>query len=198
MRLFLCGAILALCLSPMCGAQVVNSQQISGTVTDATGAVVPNATITITNVGTGLTREVTSNSNGNYVVLDIPVGIYTVAATAPGFKKFVSQNLHVDVGGSPSVPVSLQVGQAAQSVTVQADVVQIQTTTAQVGSVVTSEEATSLQLNGRNYVQLMTLSPGVSSTVASGFLLFGTYGVSGSRSPSTVAAPTQPITLSMA
>ena len=180
MRLFLCGAVLALCLSPISYGQVVNSQQISGTVTDATGAVVPNATITITNVGTGLTREVTSNSNGNYVVLDIPVGVYTVAATAPGFKKFVFQNLHVDVGGSPSVPVSLQVGEAAQSVTVQADVVQIQTTSAQVGSVVTSDEATSLQLNGRNYVQLMTLSPGVSSTVASGFALFGTYGVSGS------------------
>lgn len=67
-------------------------------------------TVTVTNVGTGLTRVVTSNSDGNYIALDLPIGIYTVSATVPGFKKVVVQEIHVDVGGKPSVPISLEVG----------------------------------------------------------------------------------------
>ncbi len=84
------------------------------------------------------------------------------------------------MGGKPSVPVQLEVGQVDESIEVKADTVIIQTTSAEIGAVVTSQEATQLQLNGRNYVQLMTLAPGVSQTVATGFGLFGTYGVSGS------------------
>ncbi|RZU43432.1 carboxypeptidase-like regulatory domain-containing protein [Edaphobacter modestus] len=161
-------------------AQTVNSQQISGAVSDASGAMVQNATVVVTNEGTGLIKEVRTSADGNYIALDLPVGTYTVTATAKGFKKVVIRNVKVDVGGKPSIPIALAVGEETQSVTVEADVVQMRTTSAEVGSVVTSEEATHLQLNGRNYIQLITLAPGVSSTVASGFALFGTYGVDGS------------------
>ncbi|MBS1820748.1 MAG: carboxypeptidase regulatory-like domain-containing protein [Acidobacteria bacterium] len=161
-------------------AQAVNSQRITGTVTDATGAAVPQANIVVTNEATGINWSVKSNNDGNYTVLNLPVGVYTVTTTMDGFKKFVLAGVHVDVGGKPEVPVQLSVGQATESVEVQAGVVAIQTTSAEIGGVITSQEATQIQLNGRNYIQLITLQPGVSQTVASGFALFGTYGVSGS------------------
>jgi Carboxypeptidase regulatory-like domain len=152
-------------------SQAVNSQQISGTVKDSAGLVVPNATIAVTDTGTGLVKTVKSNSDGNYVVLDLPVGMYSVTATAPGFETFVVQGINVDVAGMPSVPVTLHVGQVTQSVTVNANPVQVETTTAAVGAVITSKEATQIQLNGRNYIQLVQLTPGVSVTAASPFAL---------------------------
>lgn len=175
--LFLC---LVISLAGISVSQVVDSQQISGIVLDPSGAAVPRAEIAVINEATGLSRSVKSNDNGNYVVLNLPVGVYTITTTIAGFKKSVLSGVHVDVGSKPSVPIQLEVGQATESVEVQAGVVMMQTTSAEIGSVVTSEEATQIQLNGRNYIQLMTLAPGVSQTVASGFALFGTYGVSGS------------------
>lgn len=162
-------------------AQVgADNQQIIGSVTDPSGAAVPNAEITVTNEATGISRAVKSNEDGNYVVLNIPVGMYTITTSVTGFKKSVIAGVRVEVGGKPSVPVTLEIGQATESVEVQAGAVLIQTTTAEIGGVVSSTEATQIQLNGRNYIQLLTLQPGVSQTVANGFALFGTYGVSGS------------------
>jgi len=160
--------------------QTVDSQQISGTVTDASGAVIPNATVTVLNIATGLKKTATTNAEGNYIVLDIPIGDYTIDTSVPGFKATELRGIRVDVGDKPSVPITLQVGQASQTVTVEADTVLIHTTSAEVGTVVTSEQATKLQLNGRNYVQLIALQPGVSQTVSSAFSgLFGSYGVAG-------------------
>ena len=161
-------------------AQAVDSQQISGTVTDPTGAAVVGADVSVTNAATGISRAVKSNSDGLYVVLNLPVGTYTVTSSAPGFKKSVITDVTVDVGAKPAVMVQLAVGQVTESVEVKSATETIQTTSAEIGGVVTSTEATQIQLNGRNYIQLLTLQPGVSQTIASGFQLFGTYGVSGS------------------
>ena len=160
--------------------QAVDSQQITGVVTDPTGAAVPQAEVTVTNEATLAVRTVRSNDDGNYTVLNLPVGVYTITTVRQGFKKSILSGVNVDVGGKPAVPVQLEIGQVTESVSVKADVVLIQTTTAEIGGVVTSTEATQIQLNGRNYIQLLTLQPGVSQTIASGFALFGTYGVSGS------------------
>jgi hypothetical protein len=160
--------------------QSVEGQQITGSVTDSSGAVVANAEVTATNTATGLSRTARSNGDGMYTVLNLPVGAYTITATMAGFKKFVIEGVNVDVGAKPAVSIQLAVGDVSQAVEVKADSVMIQTTTAELGGVITSTEATQIQLNGRNYVQLLTLQPGVSQTVASGFSLFGTYGVSGS------------------
>jgi len=161
-------------------AQAVDSQQITGVITDATGAVVPNAEVTVTNEATGISVTLQSNESGNYDALNLPVGVYTVTAVSKGFKKTVIHGVNLDVGGKPAVPVQLEVGQIGESVEVKAETVMVQTTSAEIGGVITSTEATQIQLNGRNYVQLLTLQPGVSQTIASGFALFGTYGVSGS------------------
>ena len=167
-------------LSSLAFGQSVDRQQITGTVTDPTGAAVANAEIVVTNEATGVSRTVQSNSDGNFTVLNVPVGTYTLATNVSGFKKAVTAGLKVDIGGKPDIPIQLAVGQATESVEVQAGLTTIQTTSAEIGGVITSTEATQIQLNGRNYIQLMTLQPGVSQTVASGFALFGTYGVSGS------------------
>ena len=162
-------------------AQSLDKQQISGTVTDPTGAAVPNASILVTNQATKVSHTVRTNGSGNYVALDVPVGLYTLTTTLNGFKTSVITDVAVDVGGKPSVDIALAVGQIGETVEVKADAVTIQTTTAEVGGVISSTEATEIQLNGRNYIQLLTLQPGVSQTVASGFAIgSGTYGVSGS------------------
>ncbi len=161
-------------------AQAVDSQQISGTVTDPTGAAVVGADVTVTNTATGISRSVKTNGDGLYIALNLPVGSYTVTTTMSGFKKSVLTDVIVDVGAKPAVLVQLSIGQTTESVEVKADTAAIQTTSAEIGGVVTSTEATQIQLNGRNYIQLLTLQPGVSQTIASGFALFGTYGVSGS------------------
>ncbi len=162
-----------------CLGQAVDSQQITGVVTDSTGASIAQAEVTVTNEATRATRTVRSNDNGNYTVLNLPVGVYTITTAMQGFKKSILSGVNVDVGGKPAVPVQLEIGQVSESVSVKADAVLIQTTTAEIGGVITSTEATQIQLNGRNYVQLLTLQPGVSQTVASGFAIFGTYGVNG-------------------
>jgi hypothetical protein len=161
--------------------QAVDSQQITGLVTDSTGAAVANAEVTATNDATGVAHTARSNDGGNYTVLNLPVGVYTITTVTPGFKKSIVSGVNVEVGGKPAVPVQLEVGQVTESVVVRTDSVLIQTTTAEIGGVITSTEATQIQLNGRNYIQLLTLQPGVSLTVASGFAIgSGTYGVSGS------------------
>jgi len=160
-------------------AQTVESQQISGTITDPTGAAISGAQVTVTNQATGISNTTQSNGDGLYVALNLPVGTYNVTVTVSGFKKAVITGVNVDVGAKPAVPVVLAVGGVTESVEVRAEAVMIQSTTAEIGGVITSTEATQIQLNGRNYVQLLTLQPGVSQTVASGFAIFGTYGVNG-------------------
>jgi hypothetical protein len=180
MKHVLLSAVMMACVSTaVVYAQAVDSQQISGTVTDPTGAAVAGAQVTVTNAATGLTRSVQSNGDGFYVALNLPVGTYTITTTATGFKKAVTNGVTVDVGAKPAVMVQLAIGQVSESVEVQSSTTTIQTTTAEIGGVITSTEATQIQLNGRNYVQLLTLQPGVSQTVASGFAIFGTYGVNG-------------------
>jgi hypothetical protein len=157
----------------------VDSQLITGTVTDPSGAVVQNAVVTVTNNATGLSRAVKSNESGVYTALNLPVGTYSVTTVIAGFKKSVINGVIVDVGSKPSVPVTLQLGETGETMVVQADAMEIQTTSAEIGATISSQLATQIQLNGRNYVQLLTLAPGVSQTVASGFAIFGKYGANG-------------------
>jgi hypothetical protein len=171
--LYLLGASLA-------WSQTTTSQDISGLVQDATGSVVPNATITVRNTDTGLARTAQSNESGLFLVANLPIGAYEVSAEAAGFKKFVTTGVVLTVNAKLAVNVKLEVGAITDSVTVAADAAQVETSTGEVGRLVTGEQATQIQLNGRNFPQLLGLLPGVSTTFASGFALFGGYGVSNS------------------
>src|SRR4051794_39086518 len=164
-------------------------QQIFATVIDDSGAALVSASVAVTNEGTGATRTVTVSNEGNYVVAGIPNGTYTVSATAPGFKKFTVQGVAVNVSSRVEVNARLVVGQVNESVEVTAQSLQVETGTAEVGHLVSGTEALGLQLNGRNFVQLIALTPGASPTYTSSFRgLYGPYGslgaafsVSGSR-----------------
>jgi len=167
------------CAIGLFGQSTLN-QQISGQVVDASGAALAGVAITVYDQNTGLVRETKTNSTGNYVVPDLPVGKYRVTCEAPGFKKEVINDNQLNTDVSIEVNVKMQVGSQSESVMVQADATQIETSNGDVGYTVTGEQASELQLNGRNFPELLALLPGVSTTYASGFSLFGGYGVNNS------------------
>jgi len=160
--------------------QTTTSQEISGLVQDATGSVVPNATINVKNNETGFVRTTQSNETGLYVVSNLPIGTYEISAETSGFKKYVTTGVVLNVNSKLSVNVKLEVGNVVDKIEVKADAAQVETTTGEVGRLVSGEQATQLQLNGRNFPQLLQLLPGVSTTFSSGFGLFGGYGVNNS------------------
>jgi hypothetical protein len=161
-------------------AQSTLNQQISGQVLDASGAALAAAGVSALDQDTGLVRQTKTNVTGNYVFPDLPVGKYRVTAEAPGFKKGVVSDNSLTTDVSIEVNIQLQVGSQNESVMVQADAVQVETSNGEVGYTVTGEQASELQLNGRNFPELLALLPGVSTTYSSGFGLFGGYGVNNS------------------
>jgi len=167
-------------LSGLAWCQTVTSQEISGLVQDVTGSVVPNVTVSVKNADTGFTRTAVSNDSGLFVVSNLPIGTYEVSAETAGFKKFVTTGVVLNVNSKLSLNVKLEIGNLAESVTVAADAAQVETATGEVGRLVTGAQATNIQLNGRNFPQLLQLLPGVSTTFSSGFGLFGGYGVNNS------------------
>ncbi len=138
---------------------------IVGTVTDPTGAVVPNVTITATLVSTGDNFNTTSNSAGQYVLPSLANGSYDIKADAAGFKTFETKGLVLDVGARARVDIQLAVGQSTQTVNVEATAVQVQSDSGEISSVVTGTEMSNIATNGRNMVSLAQLMPGVSSNI---------------------------------
>jgi hypothetical protein len=136
---------------------------IVGTVTDPTGAAVPNASLTVTNTDTGLTRTLATASDGQYAVPDLLIGHYTVRATASGFKVAEQKGLVLAVGDRLRVDFKLQVGSAQEQITVEAAAVKVQTDTGEVSGVVTGQQITQLATNGRSVFSLEALTPGASS-----------------------------------
>ena len=161
-------------------SQSTLNQQISGQVIDPSGAVLPGAVITVTHQDTGLTRVVKTNADGIYVIPDLSTGKYRVTAEAPGFTKQSVDNNPLATNVSIEVNFKMQVGSQTDTVTVQADTVVLETSSGELGFTVTGEQASELQLNGRNFPELLALLPGVSTTYTDGFGLFGGFGVNNS------------------
>jgi len=136
---------------------------ISGVVTDPSGAVIPNATVTITNVGTALTRNLTTNELGEYTAPDLPNGVYRIVAKEANFKESIVPNVELHVASTALVNIQLQMGNTTEQVTVEANVIQVQTDSAQLGEVVEGQQVRNLPLNGRNFVELTQMQPGVSA-----------------------------------
>ncbi len=135
---------------------------IVGTVTDASGAVVAGATVTVKNVNTGATRDVTTSDDGTYTVPLLDIGYYTVTAAAPGFQTVTRENIKLDIADRLPVDIELSASGSAEAVTVTAEAPIIQSESSERGSVISGREVTELPLNGRNFTQLATLTPGVS------------------------------------
>ncbi len=143
-------------------AQVAGAT-LSGLVTDDQGGPVANATIGVKNAGTGVVREVTSNSDGIYSAPNLLPGEYEVTVTATGFQTLTEKGITLTVGGQQSLNLVMKVGALSQTVEVNAAIPDIQTTSSTVSSTVDSTTIRELPLNGRDWTSLATLEPGVSS-----------------------------------
>lgn len=136
----------------------------SGTVTDKTGSVISGAKVTITSQGTGVTRQVTTDGSGHYLVPLLPVSTYTLRVESSGFQSVEQKDVRLQVEESREVNFSLAPGAVTTNVEVSAAEVAVETTNATLGQVITSEQVADLPLNGRNFVQLATLTPGTTSS----------------------------------
>ncbi len=132
-------------------AQNIATAQLHGTVEDQTGAVVPNAVITITDASKGFSRQTTSGADGSYQLLLLPPGRYTVTATASGFAKLTETNVVLTVGEQATLPLPLAAG-AAQSVTVSTGADIVETQRSSQSTTVDQERINNLPINGRNYI----------------------------------------------
>ena len=174
-----------------CALAQTDTSSISGTITDRSGAVVPNARVTARNEATGQTRSVNSNNVGAYTFTNVPSGSYTVTVEAQGFQTAVQQATHVDPSIGAQVNVSLKSGATSTTVTVQANANRLQTESASVGQLVTAQQVKSIQLNGRNPFYLSQLEPGVTRNApmsSFNFSLDNTLYVNGSRSQENLIA----------
>ncbi len=140
---------------------------VTGTATDSTGAVVPNVTITLTNPDTGQARKSTTNTSGIYLFANVGVGRLTLDATATGFLKYTKTNIVVNTDQTLRVDVNLTVGSESQSVTVEADALQLQSETNELSTLISGKQVTQLATNGRNVVSLAALGLGVSNNLPS-------------------------------
>jgi len=140
------------------------SGTLTGTVTDPQGAIVPDATVTITDQGTNSTRTTATGAAGTYSFPELDPGTYTVKVGKAGFREFVTKNVELHVSSVVRVNAQLGIGSASERVEVQATGVQINTENGEVGNVITGNQVRELPLNGRNFVQLTLLMPGASAS----------------------------------
>ena len=153
-------ALLALFVPVYVAAQSV-SGTILGTVTDTSGSVIPSAKVTIVNEGTGLTRTVQTDTNGEFTAPSLPTGKYTVITELTGFKTMTMSNIDVGVDQRVRIDTKLEVGTMTESVSVEAASPLVQTSSSELGTTVTSAQIEALPLNGRNFVNLTRTLPGV-------------------------------------
>jgi hypothetical protein len=144
----------------------VDEGAIVGTVQDPTGAVVPNAKVTLLNTDQGLSLEATTSSSGEYSFSPLRIGNYSLSVTAPGFSKTTQQHLVVNVSQTLRVDVALQAGATSETVEVTTAPPQLQTSDASVGQVIGEKSVNNLPLNGRNFTFLAQLSAGVNTPQA--------------------------------
>ncbi len=157
---------LAICLAGSTAAQEITGS-IVGTVKDSTGAAVAGATVTAVDTEKGITvRTVVTNDDGEFSFPLIQPNVYSVTVEATNFKKSQRNGIKVDVGQRRSVDVTLEAGRIEETVTIQADSVSIDTTSATSGTLINGDQAREIPINNRNFVQLITLAPGVSNDLA--------------------------------
>lgn len=184
-RTILC-ALLLLALAFLTSSVPTSAQNlygtIRGTVTDQSGAAIPDVTITATNTATAITHTAVSEADGSYQILQLQVGDYTVKAVKSGFQTSTTTAFHLNVSQVYVQDIKLQLGTVSQEVKVESNMAQVDTTTMQLGGTLTGQTITSMPLNGRNWTELQQLQPGVvgaSDRFASG--TGGAYSVNGSE-----------------
>lgn len=168
--------LLATVLVFRCGQSAVaqsDSTSVSGSVTDASGAMLPNAKVVLRNEATGVEQSITSNESGQYTIPNVRPGTYTVTVEANGFSTFKTSGVQVDASIAKRVDAALKIGETSVSVEVEANPNTVQTESAVLGQLVTQEQVKSIQLNGRNPMYLAQMEPGVIRTSPMANFSFG-------------------------
>src|SRR5688572_14654040 len=183
MRLLLCLGCLSFASGPL-SAQSTDATLL-GTVHDPSGNILPGVTITVTNVRTNATRTVVTGDAGTYEIRALQPSEYTLAAELSGFKKQVLTGLALQVNQAARVDVTLQLGDVVEAVTVEVNAPLVQAATGALGQVIDNRQIVELPLNGRNFTQLATLTPGVTASAPLGTGRASSVAVSGSRATKT-------------
>ncbi|MBV9745016.1 MAG: carboxypeptidase regulatory-like domain-containing protein, partial [Acidobacteriia bacterium] len=160
------GLLAALMVCASAWGQAVSTSQISGTVQDATGAVVSGAAVTVTQTTTGLSRTVMSAADGSYVIPNLPVGPYRLQVTKEGFNASVQSGIVLQVDTNPVINISLKVGSVSEQVVVEASAGMVETHENGVGQVIDQQRVVDLPLNGRQATDLIFLSGGATTAPA--------------------------------
>jgi hypothetical protein len=146
-------------LCPQAKAQAVAVSRVSGTVTDSSGSPVAGAEVQIIQANTGIARTTTTHDDGSYTLPDLPTGPYRLHVKKDGFSEYVQSGIVLQVATNPTIDVVLQVGAVTQQVTVSADAAMVETHSSSLGQVVNQDQVVDMPLNGRNAMQLVTLTP---------------------------------------
>ncbi|MGH2400805.1 MAG: carboxypeptidase-like regulatory domain-containing protein, partial [bacterium] len=157
-------AISVLLGSALAWAQL-STAQLSGRITDESGAVLPGATVTVTQTDTGVTRADVTDGNGSYVLPNLPLGPYRLDVSLQGFRTYVQTGIVLQVGASPVINAVLSVGALEESVTVTGAAPLVDVQTSGISDVVQNEEILALPLNGRNAVELVMIAGAAVQTV---------------------------------
>src|SRR5262245_47160373 len=179
----LAAALMLLCFSSIRLVAQTTFGTITGVVRDSSGAVLPDATVSITNDKTGFSRQVTTDATGNYLVPSLLPATYTVTTELKGFKKAVNAGVNLLVNQTVRHDVTLEVGEVTQTVEVQAEAPLLQSETSTVGTVIENKQVVELPLNGRSFTELTYLIPGAVRQQGATFQVAGgsRVSVSGAR-----------------
>jgi len=143
-----------------------STAQINGTVADSSGGVLPGATVTATQVDTGLRREVVTEADGSFTLTALPIGPYRLEVSLSGFRSYVQTGIVLQVGSNPVIPVALQLGELAETVSVEAAAPLVETRSPAIGQVIENERIEALPLEGRNPVMLVVMAGAAADTGA--------------------------------
>jgi hypothetical protein len=177
-------ALLFIAACSCCAAWAQATAQITGTVKDQSGAVLPGTEVTATQTETGIARTAVTNETGSYVLSNLAIGPYRIEAGLPGFRTFVQTGVVLQVNASPVINPVLQVGQVNEEVEVQANATLVETRTVGVGQVVENAMILELPLNGRQVGDLIGLAGGTApATVPNGRDSLATPGFSVAGGP---------------
>jgi type 1 fimbria pilin len=150
-------------------AQAGSTAQISGTVIDASGGVLPGVDVTVTQTDTGLMRSAVTDATGGYTLPNLPVGPYRLEASLSGFRSYVQTGIVLTVNATPAVNIVLALGEVSEQITVSANAAMVETRSTGVGQLIENQRVLELPLNGRQVTDLLLLSPAVTINTTGGF-----------------------------
>src|SRR5450432_3691505 len=154
-------------------AAIAQQATIVGTITDPSGAALPNVNVTVTNLDSNAVKQMQTNASGQFVIPDLNIGHYSVKAELAGFKSSEQKNVVLQVGDRDRIDFQMQVGGVQETVTVEADPVRVQTDSGEQSNVITGQQISQIAVSGRSMYQLAALVPGASSQIGAGGMSSG-------------------------